>query len=68
MVNDSKDEKYYIHISFLAQNSQGEPSLKEPEKSEGWQWFDLNDLPDNIFKSHKTRIEAFLENKNFVDS
>lgn len=68
MMNDPQGEKHFVHVSFLAKDVQGEPTLMEPEKCEVWQWFDLNNLPNNVFNSHKSRIDAFLENKNFVDS
>lgn len=62
------DGRHYIHISFLAQNPAGEPTVKEPDKCGGWQWFDLNNLPENIFSSHGPRIHAFVQNKSFIDS
>ena len=67
IVNDSQDEGHYLQIGFLAQDVQGEPLLKEPDKCYGWQWFDLNKLPEDIFEPCKPQIKAFLENKNFID-
>ena len=45
VVNNPEGEKHYIQIGFSAQNTKGEPKLMEPDKCEGWQWFDLNELP-----------------------
>jgi 8-oxo-dGTP diphosphatase len=61
-------EKHFIHFSLLAQDTQGEPELKEPDVCHGWEWFDLGNLPENIFGSHKRRIRAFLDNQIFIDS
>ncbi|MFA6256935.1 MAG: NUDIX domain-containing protein [Candidatus Paceibacterota bacterium] len=68
MGHDSSGDKHYVHVSFLAQNIEGEPSLMEPDKCYGWEWLDLDKLPDNIFDSHKRRIKAFLDNQIFIDS
>ena len=32
-----------------AGNFKGTPQLKEPDKFEEWQWFDLSALPENLF-------------------
>ena len=68
VMNDPEAEKHFIHFGLLAEGVQGEPELKEPDVCHGWEWFDLNNLPENIFGSHKRRIQAFLDNQIFIDS
>ena len=47
-----KDEnKHYITIFMLAKYIAGEPKVLEIDKCESWQWFDLNNLPDQLFLS-----------------
>lgn len=66
--NPLKDDgTHYVHINFLAQNVIGEPELTEPNKCYGWEWFHLDNLPDDIFIGHKKDIPAFLNNEIFVD-
>lgn len=44
-----KDEgKHYITL-FVTCTAVGEPRVMEPEKCEKWQWFDWDELPENLF-------------------
>jgi len=49
--------KHYITLLLVAHESQGEPQLMEPEKCEGWQWFEPNALPQPLFAPLQTWIE-----------
>lgn len=59
--------KHYLHVNFLAVGEYGEPELKEPEFCEEWKWFDLDNLPPNIFIGHQSSIEAFFKKERFVE-
>ena len=66
--NDAREDKYhYIHFSFLAEGIEGEPTLMEPDKCYGWEWFPLTELPEPIFIGHKKFIQGFIEGKVFLD-
>ena len=69
LVNDPQKDKHYLQVGFLAKDAAGEPTLKEPERCYEWEWFDLNNLPENIFTSHSEQINFFRNNNgNFIDS
>lgn len=40
--------KHYITI-FTTAHTIGDPELMEPNKCEKWEWFDWDNLPENIF-------------------
>ncbi|MES3005913.1 MAG: NUDIX domain-containing protein [Patescibacteria group bacterium] len=61
------EDKHYIHINFLASSVIGEPENIEPDKCYGWEWFPLDQLPEDIFIGHKRVISAFLNNKIFLE-
>ena len=47
-----KEGKHYITIIVAARLKEGAIVKNlEPEKCREWKWFDLNDLPDNLFPS-----------------
>ena len=48
-----KENKHYITLFILSKYEGGTPEVKEPEKCEEWKWFDLNQLPENVFLSIK---------------
>lgn len=65
--NGNKSGKHYLQVGFIAEGVVGEPSLKEPDRCEEWKWFDLNDLPKNIFPSHVKQIENYIKEQKFAD-
>lgn len=62
-VNDVfvEEQKHYVTLFCIAHlgSTASEPENLEPEKCEGWQWFDWLDLPEPLFLPLKNLIEAF---------
>ena len=52
-----QDGKHYVSLFFTVKAFTGTPELKEPDKCEGWHWFDLNALPSPLFSP----VISFLE-------
>lgn len=61
-------DKHYVQIGFVAEGIESEPELREPDKCYEWKWFDLNNLPSEIFNAHQPLIDQFLLKKVFQDS
>ncbi|MES2615010.1 MAG: NUDIX domain-containing protein [Bdellovibrionota bacterium] len=53
-----------VSIILLSRQFSGEPKNMEPEKCEGWNWFNLEQLPKPIFEGSLSGIKCFI-NKNF---
>jgi 8-oxo-dGTP diphosphatase len=60
--------KHYIDIGLTADWKSGEPQILEPEKCESWGWYDLNDLPNPLFKSLPSYFEALKTGRIFFDN
>ena len=58
-----QEGKHYITIFMIVDKFSGELKNLEPDKCEGWQWFDLNNLPSPLFLSLENLInkEKVLE-------
>lgn len=41
--------KHYVDIGIIAWHISGEPVVMEPDKCEGWEWFDVKNLPSPRF-------------------
>lgn len=41
--------EHYLTVFVLARRTQGEPATLEPDKCDGWQWFDWSALPQPLF-------------------
>ncbi len=67
IINQYKEKEHYVQISFLAEGVEGEPELLEPEECEVWQWFDLDDLPPNVYGINKDQVALFKKKENFME-
>lgn len=43
------EQKHYLTLFMIADCPVGTPELLEPEKSEGWDWYDWTALPEPLF-------------------
>lgn len=59
--DDMTDTAHYVTVGFLVKKYSGEIKTMEPETILEWKWFDLNDLPKNIYKPSKKCIDKYKE-------
>lgn len=55
-------ENHYIGIGIVAEIN-GDIKLLKEEDWERWEWFDINQIPDNLFPDARNLIKCYLENK-----
>jgi 8-oxo-dGTP diphosphatase len=60
--------KHYAHIHMSAEWQSGQPINAEPEMSEGWDWYDLNNLPIPLFGTMPEAVEAYKTKKDFFEA
>lgn len=60
--------KHYTHLGFIAEWISGEPENREPDKCEGWNWYDLDKLPSPRFSSCDLSFESYGEDKIYFDA
>lgn len=60
--------KHYVDIGLVADWKSGEPQIMEPDKIGDWAWYDLDALPQPLFSTTATNIEAYKTGKNFWDT
>lgn len=53
--------------SFRTDWADEEAKLMEPEKCEGWNWYDLNNLPSPLFYPTEIAIDSYKTGKNYYD-
>jgi 8-oxo-dGTP diphosphatase len=59
--------KHYVGVGFVAEWKSGEPTVCEPDKREGWGWYDLDNLPKPLFRALELYVEAFKTGRMFFD-
>ena len=60
--------KHYVDIALVAEWQSGEPETREPDKIEGWAWYDLDALPSPLFGTVPTAIEALRTGRVYWDA
>ena len=62
ITDDFTPEKHYVTIGFLTTDFLGEPKTMEEEILK-WEWFNIHDLPTNMYLPSKKLIEKYLNNE-----
>lgn len=67
VVRENQGAYDFIHFVYMGEVAEATPQLCEPEKCEGWQWFELGPEIAGILPGHKAAIELFLQDTSFLD-
>ncbi len=59
--DDMTDTAHYVTAGFLVEEYSGKIKTMEPETILEWKWFDINNLPINMYKPSKKVIEKYLD-------
>lgn len=62
--DDIQPNKHYVTIQVIANKFFGTLKAMEPTKEDDWKWFDLDNLPDNIYSPSKKMIDKYRTLKN----
>lgn len=59
VVREIQEEGTFIHFIFHCVKYEGVPENAEPDKCEGWEWYDLKNMPVNMLPGHGEATEIF---------
>ena len=59
--------KHYVHVGLVAEWQTGDPRVLEPEKSDSWCWYELEKLPQPIFKMCELSLESYRSGVSYFD-
>lgn len=51
--------KHFVTIQVVANKFEGELKNLEPTKHSEWKWFDIDNLPENLYTPCKKFIEEY---------
>lgn len=57
--------EHYANIGMIAEWESGQAKNMEPHKREGWEWFDLDSLPEPLFGCTDNYVEAYRTGKKY---
>jgi len=64
--NDINEYAHFITISLFSDNFEGEPQVLEPDEIIEWKWWNLNELPENIYFPSAKVIENYKQKKFYI--
>lgn len=62
--DDISEDRHYVTIDYISNCFSGELKVMEPSKIDEWEWFSIDELPDNIYSPSKKCIEYYIKNKS----
>ena len=62
----TKNNLHYIHVSFELKEPAWEPVIMEPERCAAWQYFALDELPENFFVPHRNIVKNYLKKRLYA--
>jgi len=62
--DEFQSDRHYVTIGVISSSYEGELKVMEPDKINEWKWFDLNDLPKNIYTPSKNMIDEYKRRGN----
>ncbi|MCD8507478.1 NUDIX domain-containing protein [Candidatus Woesebacteria bacterium] len=67
VIKEWQDSYNFIHFMYLCNDWEGNVQLVEPEKCESWEWFDLDNLPEDVLPGHFQGIELLISESGMID-
>lgn len=62
--DEFQSDRHYVTIGVISSSYEGELKAMEPNKIDRWAWFNLDNLPDNIYTPSKNMIDEYLRRES----
>lgn len=59
---------HFIFTCFKADWKSGNPDVLEPDKCDGWDWYDPQNLPTPLVASTRRSVDSYLTGKSYYTS
>jgi ADP-ribose pyrophosphatase/8-oxo-dGTP diphosphatase len=64
--NDKIESAHFVTIGLLSDDFLGDAKVMEPDEITEWRWFNLNNLPRNMFFPSVRVLENYIQNKFYI--
>lgn len=65
--NCKNEHAHFMTVGLVAQSWEGEARVMEPDEITKWEWFDLNDLPQERYFPSFEVIENYIQNQFYIN-
>lgn len=62
--DEFQPDRHYVTIGVISSSYEGELKVMEPNKIDKWSWFDLNNLPENLYTPTKNMIDEYIRRES----
>lgn len=62
--DDIKEDRHFVTLHMIARSFEGELKAMELDKEDKWEWFSLNNLPDNLYSPSRKFIDSYILKNN----
>lgn len=59
-LDDIASDRHFVTIWLLCEEFNWELKCMEPTKEDEWEWFELDDLPENLYSPTKHLVDYYL--------
>ena len=69
--DDVDVDRHFVTITMIANAYSGDIKIMEPEKEDEWKWFDINNLPTNLYPPSENSLikyKEYLLTKEILDN
>ena len=63
MNNDLNKHAQFVTVGLIAREYNGEVKVMEPDEIVDWKWFDLDNLPKNLFMPSRKCLQNYFDGK-----
>lgn len=64
---DKNEHAHYVSVGMITRKYSGEIKVMEPNEITVWAWFDLSELPKEMFSPSLKTIICYSQNKFYID-
>lgn len=61
--DDMATDRHFVTIDLITSSFSGELRIMEPDKIDEWKWYDINNLPDNIYSPSEKCVKEYVYKK-----
>ena len=64
--NDKNEHAHFVTIGMFSEDFSGDAKIMEPDEIVEWKWFDLNNLPKNMYFPSAKLLENYIKGEFYL--
>lgn len=64
--DDIQPDRHFVTLHMVAKNHKGTAKVMEIDKQDKWEWFEIDNLPKNIYSPSRKFINNYINSKTKI--